>query len=182
MYYDNSLLNVYNSASSVQESLRIGIKTEAGYFVIAPFRSEAPNLGLEDDDSTEVDESTLTGLQYVKGTALATARGDYDADGKAIYGYATTVVLDDPSTEGVNEKSVTVGTTVGTDNLNGLNGEVASADAATIKGYMGQLTKTGKITATVYTWFEGEDPANLAANVDDQAIQTSLGFQILEIA
>lgn len=179
LYYDNSLLQV-TSGSKVQESLRIGVVTTAGYFVIAPFRNEVPHL--VDDPNTNEDESQLTGLKYVAGEALATARGDYDADGKALYGFATTITPDDPATTEVNEYAVTVGNTVGTDNLNGLEGEVASASAAGILGYMGQMTKAQTITATIYTWFEGEDPANLAANVDDQQVATSLGFQILEIA
>ena len=46
---------------------------------------------------------------------------------------------------------------------------------------MGLIKDDETITATVYTWFEGEDPANLAKHVDDRATATSLGFQILEV-
>lgn len=183
LYYDNSLLTV-NSGSLVQESLRIGIKTADSWFVIAPFRSEAAVLSTDDPSTPDVTEPTVTGMPYIKGTSLDDAKGDYDAENKILYGYQTQIIEDDPDTD-ENEYAVSVVDAAPAENLvNGntpLAGEVDADDAAGILGYMGLIKKAENITATVYTWFEGEDPASLAQNVDNAATSTALGFQILEV-
>lgn len=183
LYYDNSLLSVTGN-SGVQESLRVGIKTDDAWFVVAPFRSQAALISTDDPDTDEV-EPDVRGMKYVKGEALDSTRGDYDAEEKILYGFPTTITEDDPDTT-ANEYAVSVDTSspAAENLLNGstpLDGEVAEDAADGILGYMGLIKDAETITATVYTWFEGEDPANLAKHVDDQAVSTSLGFQILEV-
>lgn len=187
LYYDNSLLSVTGN-SGVQESLRIGVVVTSGdadgeYFVVAPFRSEAPT-NVDNPATTTVDESANPGLLYVQSETLSEARGVYGD--KAFYGFPTTIVEDNPDTV-ANEFEVTVDTSSpAAENLvdsssDPLDGEVDAADADSIPGYMGLIKQNETITVTVYTWFEGEDPANLAKHVDDQAVSAALGFQILEV-
>lgn len=179
LFYDNSLLGKGSLSSTIQESLRIGfVMSDGSYFVVAPYRSEAAHL--DDDPSTiDVDESeTVDGIKYVVSTDKAADRGDYDHDGKVIYGYTTTIT--EPTT------GTYVAATSGTPAENLVDGSsnplvTVPATHNTIKGFMGDIEKAEKITVTVYTWFEGEDPHNLAKYVDDAALETSLGFSILEI-
>lgn len=179
LYYDNSLLEVGSGTSTIQEALRIGfVMSDGSYFVVAPYRNGVAHL---DDDplTTDVNESeTAVGIQYVKNTSFAAARGDYDADGKVIYGYTTTIT--EPTT-GTYAAAVS-GTPV--ENLvDGENQPLITVPQThnNIKGFMGDIEKNQEITVTVYTWFEGEDPHSKAEYVDDDPLETSLGFSILEI-
>ena len=69
----------------------------------------------------------------------------------------------------------------GETNLTGLNNSVEDADKATFEGYMGTLTGTGDITATVYTWFEGNDEKSDAELVDDKALTAKFNFTLAEV-
>ena len=69
----------------------------------------------------------------------------------------------------------------GEENLTGLNNSVDDADKATFEGYMGTLVGTGNITATVYTWFEGNDEKSDAELVDDKALTAKFNFTLAEV-
>lgn len=178
LYYDNAALQV-TSGSSIQESLRIGVRiTDPAngnallrYFVIAPFR-----------DANAAD--------YVKGTDKTTGVGQYDAD-HLLYGYKTTLTAQ--TTAGVTTYTAAVSGEVKTKNLDPeghvLGTTVAEADKDSYVGYMGDLfdreqsdpAYTGTVEATVYTWFEGSDEHSRTTYLDEKAVETSLSFTIAEI-
>ena len=163
LFYDNSLLGKGSQSSLIQESLRIGIVLENDYFVIAPFRSAAP----------------ADGLKYVVNTDPAEDRAVYGD--KVIYGFETTITESgNPATY-----SITTGTTKA-ENLvdesnQPLDGTIPEARLTLTKGYMGKIKNAEEINVTVYTWFEGEDPHSDSKYVDDKAIETTLGFTLLEV-
>ena len=174
LYYDNAALTVSGS-SAVQASLRIGFRindNESGnlqqYFVVAPFRD-------------------ADGGAYVEGTAK-TAVGNYETNDHMLYGYKTKL-----TSTVVNEETIYTAeldsTTPKTDNLKDLGTTVSDADKDSFAGYMGDVymrentdpAYTGTITATVYTWFEGEDAHSRSMYVDEEPLQTMLSFTIAEI-
>ncbi|MBQ6730953.1 MAG: hypothetical protein IJR08_03490 [Bacilli bacterium] len=180
LYYDNAALQVV-SGSSIQESLRIGVRITTAngsydgalerYFVIAPFR-----------DANAAD--------YVKGTDKTTGVGQYDTD-HLLYGYKTKLTAQ--TTAGVTTYTAAVEGEVKTKNLDPeghvLGTTVAEADKASYVGYMGDLfdrgqsdpAYTGTVEATVYTWFEGSDEHSRTTYLDEKAVETSLSFTIAEI-
>ena len=171
LFYDNSLLKVdADHPSTIQESLRVGFVIGSGtsmkYFVVAPYRDEAP----------------AEGIKYVKNTDKDQARGDYDASGKVLYGYKTTITDNSgtysAATSGTPVNNLTDGATP---TPAALEGSVTEARANEILGFMGKIKNAETITATVYTWFEGEDPHSASEYVDNKQTQTTLGFSLLEI-
>lgn len=64
-----------------------------------------------------------------------------------------------------------------------IGAEAAAATVSANIGYLGTLTKTGSISATVYTWFEGLDPDCVNANAVTVAGLTSdLYFRLVKIS
>ena len=164
LFYDNSMLGHGTQASLIQESLRIGIVMDSDYFVIAPFRNAAPTGG----------------LKYVNSTNKSAAKGDYGE--KVIYGYQTTITQSgDPVTYTVETSTTAPAENLVDENGDELEGTIPEARLTLTKGYMGKIKNDEEIEITVYTWFEGEDPHSDSKYVDDKAIETTLGFTLLEV-
>lgn len=158
LYYDNIALQV-TGGSAVQESLRIGFKAGSNYFVIAPFRQSDGGAYVNGTDKTNVADYGTQMIYGVKSTVTQTGN---DTDGNPIY-------------------NVETGSSIKTNNLDGLGSTVADANKDGFVGYLGDLNDDDFITASVYTWFEGSDASSLAARVDNVAVSTVLTFTIAEI-
>ena len=195
--FDNTKTSTAGSvASDIQNALRIGFRCNDTdkFFVVAPFRTAMENnyTVASVADATEYD-TKKSNLYTRSGTPGAYT---YTPVGSAAYVPDTTYYEILTTSESYVDSASSVGSYhdniihSGINNASGIGGSVDAESAfnSTV-GYLGKISGVydqstnpgGRLTATVFTWFEGCDPDCINGNVDANALVAALTFRIVKI-